>query len=85
MLTNRVSDMTVDELRSLIRETVRQALAEMMADPDEGLALHEGIEKALRQSIKATREGGATYEAADVAKKLGLDGKIPRISARSSQ
>jgi hypothetical protein len=73
MLTNRVSDMTVDELRSLIRDTVRQTLSEMMADPDEGLALHEGIEKALRQSIKTIRQGGHTYEAEDVAKKLGLE------------
>ena len=73
MVTNRVSEMTVDELRALIRETVRQTLEEIMADPDEGLALHEGIENALRQSIKAIHEGGTTYEAEDVAKKLGLE------------
>ena len=73
MLTNRVADMTVDELRSLIHETVRQTLAEMMADPDEGLALQEGIEKALRQSIKGVRDGETTYEAGEAAKKLGLE------------
>jgi len=73
MVTNRVSDMTVDELRSLIQETMRETLAEMMADPDEGLALQEGIEKALHQSVKAISEGGDTHEAEDVAKKLGLD------------
>ncbi len=73
MVTNRVSDMTVDELRSLIQETMRETLAEIMADPDEGLALQEGIEKALHQSVKAISEGGETHEAEDVAKKLGLD------------
>ena len=73
MLTNRVSDMTVDELRALIHETVRQTLTELMADPDEGLALQDGIENALRRSIKAVRDGETTYEAGETAKKLGLE------------
>lgn len=73
MLDNKVSDLTIDELRALISETVRQTLAEMLADPDEGLALQNGIEKALRHSIKAVREGAATYDAQKVAGKLGLD------------
>jgi len=63
MLNNKVSDMTVDELRGLIRETVRQTMAEILADPDEGLALQNGIEKALRRSMKAVREGEAVYDA----------------------
>lgn len=73
MVTNRVSDMTVDELRSLIQETVRQTLEEMMSDPDEGLALQESVEKTLRRSINAVNEGGTTYAAEDAAKRLGLE------------
>ena len=73
MLTNRVSDLTIDEFRALIREIVQQTLVEMMSDPDDGLELQEGIEKSLRQSIKAIRDGGTTYEAEDAAKKLGLE------------
>ena len=68
-----VSDLTIDELRGLIRETVRQALAEILLDPDEGLELQDGLENALRHSIKAMRENGAVYNAEDVAAKLGLD------------
>ena len=73
MLTNRVSDLTIDEFRALIREIVQQTLVEMMSDPDDGLELQEGIEKSLRQSIKAIRDGGTTYEVEDAAKKLGLE------------
>jgi hypothetical protein len=73
MLNNKVSDMTADELRGLIRETVRQTMAEILADPDEGLALQNGIEKALRRSMKAVREGEPVYNADEVADKLGLD------------
>ncbi|RIK29557.1 MAG: hypothetical protein DCC56_12695 [Anaerolineae bacterium] len=73
MLTNKVSDMTVDELRGLIRETVRQTLSEILADPDDGLELQDGIENTLRHSIKAIRDGAPTYTAGDVAEKLGLN------------
>ena len=73
MLGNKVSDLTIDEFRAIIRETVRQTLAEMLADPDDGLALQDGIEKALKHSVKAVQEGGTTYAAEDVAKKLGLE------------
>lgn len=72
MLENKVSDLTIDELRSIIRETVRQTLADILSDPDEGLELQDGIETSLRQSIKAVREGASTYNAEEVANKLGL-------------
>jgi len=73
MLNNKVSDMTVDELRGLIRETVRQTLSEILADPDDGLELQDGIEKALQKSIRAVIEGALTYNADEVAGKLGLN------------
>jgi len=73
MLANKVSDLTVDEFRDLIRETVKQTLAELLFDPDEGLELRADVEKVLLQSMKAVREGGETYSAEDTAKELGLD------------
>ncbi len=73
MLQNKISDLTIEEFRALIRDTVRQTLAEMLADPDEGLVLKSEIEEAMRRSIKAVREGVATYDAGKVAEKLGLD------------
>ena len=73
MLANKVSDLTVDEFRDLIRETVKQTLAELLFDPDEGLELRADVEKALLRSMKAVREGGETYSAENMAKELGLD------------
>ena len=35
----RITDLTVVEFRQLIRETVAEAMAELLADPDEGLEL----------------------------------------------
>ncbi|MBK9008287.1 MAG: hypothetical protein IPM31_14985 [Anaerolineae bacterium] len=73
MLGDKVSDLTIDELRSIIRETVRQTLADILSDPDEGLESQDGIEASLRQSLKAVREGASTYDAKEVADKLGLN------------
>jgi hypothetical protein len=73
MLGTKVSDLTIDELRTIIRETVQQTVAEMFADPDEGLVLRSGVQKSLRQSIRSVKEGATTYAAEDVAKKLGLE------------
>ena len=73
MLHTRVSDLTVDELKMLVRETVEQTLAEFLVDPDKGLSLRQGIKSALEHSVKAVREGGTLYSASEVAKDLGLE------------
>jgi hypothetical protein len=56
-----------------MRNIVRETLSEMLSDPDEGLALQDGLEDALRRSIRAVNDGAETYEASEAAKKLGVD------------
>ena len=73
MLENKVSDLTIDELRMIIHDVVTQTLTEMLADPDEGLALQDGLEKALQRSIKSVREGAPVFDASEVANNLNLD------------
>ena len=71
MDNTKVADLTVDEFRSVIRETVAQTLAELLSDPDEGLALREELSSELLATLK---EPKAQYKAAQtVADKLGLD------------
>ncbi|MCA9940595.1 MAG: hypothetical protein KC418_18280 [Anaerolineales bacterium] len=72
-MVTRVADMSVDELRTLIQETITQTLAELLRDPDEGLLLREDIETALRLSIEAVMLGEKTMATDDVAARLGLD------------
>ena len=69
MSTARVSEMTVDELKLLVREVARQTVVEMLADPDEGLELQEEMKERLQASLAATE----TIPAADVAARLGLE------------
>ncbi len=72
MLSTHVSDLTVDELKALVRETVEQTLAEFLADPDKSLALRASMKKSLQKSARAVREGAVLYSADEVAKDLGL-------------
>jgi hypothetical protein len=71
-MTMRVADMSVDELRTLVQETVTQALIELLRDPDEGLELRDDFEKALQHSLENVRSGGKTLSAESVAAKLDL-------------
>ena len=73
MLNGRVSDLTVAEFKALVREVVGETLTEMLADTDDGLELTDEIKGALRKSLKYVKDGGATYDAEDVARRLGLE------------
>ena len=66
-----ITDLTVDELRKLIREVVIQTLSEMFGDPDEGLELADEFKLELQRALAAD-ETGKTIPAQDVAARLGL-------------
>lgn len=61
-----VADLTVDELREIIRETVRETLLER--DPDAGLELHPELIELLLQPEPL--EGRITIE--DLAAEIGF-------------
>ena len=59
MAAQTVAELTVDELRALIRETVTEVVAEMLDDPDRGLELSDWavarLEKAQREAAAGQR------------------------------
>ena len=72
MVVTRVSDMSVEELRELIQETVTEVLQEMLRDPDAGLALREDFRDALQHSLETPESERETLTAEKVAEYLGL-------------
>lgn len=68
-----LSELTVDELRDLIREVVSQTIEELFIDPDVGLQLHEAMREALQKSIREVHAGAETLPAEAVARQLGLE------------
>ena len=68
----KVKDLTVDELKGLIEQTVEQKLLELLGDPDEGLELREEVKARLKRSLARERKGVRGVPIAEVARKLVL-------------
>ena len=71
MTQTTVSELSVDELKKLIREVVIQTFSEILSDPDEGLELRDEFELELEQALAAA-ETSQTSPAHNVAARLGL-------------
>jgi hypothetical protein len=68
-----VNDLTVDELRNLLREVVEEVVEEklgLLNDPDEGLELRQEVVESLKGYLNSDRRGD---DADDVFRALGLD------------
>lgn len=72
-MSAKVAELTVDELKQIIEETMEQKLEEMLGDPDEGLELREEIKARLRRSLEAERRATRGIPAQEVAAELGLE------------
>ena len=68
----KVADLTIEEFRELVRETVIQTLLEVLSDPDAGLELRDDFAKELKRSLKEMESGGRTLPVEEVAARLGL-------------
>jgi hypothetical protein len=72
-MTARVSDLSVDELRVLIQEVVRQTLKDVFRDPDDGLELREDFKSEMQASLNTSQADGNLLSADSVASQLGLE------------
>ena len=62
---------TKEELKEIIKESVREVLMEMISpDPDEGLPLRGEIREYLINNLKLMREGKLPLVSEEEAKKL---------------
>jgi len=68
----QVQEMTIDQLKGLIRETVEEKLEELLGDPDWGLELKDAVRERLKRSLEETERGVSGIPVDDVVKKTGL-------------
>ena len=68
----KVSDLTVSQLRELIREVVLDCIDERYEDFHLDLRINPQFAAELQASIDEVAAGGKTYTADEVAKELGL-------------
>ena len=71
-MAQKIADMTLDELRALIREVVEQVLFDFTQDPDAGLELNEDFAAKLEASIRAVESGKPIISAEELARKHGM-------------
>jgi len=67
-----VSQMTKEELCSMIDEALEQKLIELFGDPDEGLELRESVKKRLAKQRIMVARGEHGKDLSDVINELGL-------------
>lgn len=69
----QVKDLTIEELKLLIQETVAEAIQSLLIDPDEGKQVKPEVKQQLLNSLLRTQAGERGISAEEVAKKLGLN------------
>jgi hypothetical protein len=69
----QVKDLTIEELKLLIQETVAETIQSLLIDPDEGRQLNLEVKQQLLDSLNRTQAGERGISAEEVAKKLGLN------------
>jgi len=67
-----MEEMTVDELKILIRQTVEERLEEILGDPDSGIELNDSVRERLRRSLEATQAGATGLSPDEMIRKTGL-------------
>lgn len=68
----RVSEMTADELKDLIGETVEEKLIELFGDPDEGLVMTKTLKNRLLRQKESVAKGERGELFDGVLTRLGL-------------
>ena len=63
----RIADLTADEFKESLRETMTQSLADLLGDPDEGLVLRDDFAEELRRSLVEVDAGGRMSSLSTVA------------------
>jgi hypothetical protein len=68
----QVKDLTIDELKALIRETVLEALEDLLPDPDVRLTVKPEFEQSLLAIRNRRETENVGISAEEVARRLGL-------------
>ena len=69
----QIKDMSVNELKSLIKETVEETLEEFFADVDAGKEVREEVKERLIASQEAYKNAKKSIPVEEVYHKLGLN------------
>jgi hypothetical protein len=68
-----VGQMSKDELKDMIADTIEQKLLELLGDPDEELEIRKSVRERLFRQKKTVAAGKRGEPFDDVVRRLGLE------------
>jgi len=69
----QVKDLSVDDFKFLIQETVTETVQSLLSDPDIDKRIKPEVAQSLADSLQRTRNGERGISAEEVAQRLGLN------------
>ena len=70
----QVKDLTIEELKAVIRETVIESLEDLLPDPDAGKIVKEKFQQELLEIRQRRKAGTKNISADEVKQRLGIIG-----------
>ena len=70
----QVKDLTIEELKAVIRETVNESLEDLLPDPDTGKIVKEKFQQELLEIRQRRKAGTKNISADEVKQILGIIG-----------
>lgn len=72
VMTEKVADLSVDELKAIIHEIVENTLKGLLVDPDESMDLHPDFRDEVLSSIEEMKKGSTRKSFDEVADTFGF-------------
>ncbi|MEA5533050.1 hypothetical protein [Crocosphaera sp. XPORK-15E] len=69
----QVKDLSVEDFKFLIQETITETVQSLLSDPDVDKRLKPDVAESLADSLQRTRNGERGISAEEVAQRLGLN------------
>ena len=70
----QVKDLTIEELKAVIRETVIESLEDLLPDPDTGKIVKEHFQQELLEIRQRRKARNQNISADEVKQRLGIIG-----------
>jgi hypothetical protein len=69
----KIKELTIEQFKTLIEDTIEAKLEEILGDPDEGLKLTDEAKAKIEESLAAAKRGEKSIPLEKVAEEMGIE------------
>jgi hypothetical protein len=70
--TTKVKDLSIEDLKTLIRQTVQETIGDMLDDPEDNAEFKPEFVRETQESLNYVKQGGKTTSLKEFIKEHGL-------------